>query len=296
MTSTPSSDSAASDASATDPTANNATSADSALLDGAAVNAEPAKGSAADSTAATVPTNLPMATEQAKGAAIAAMAAGYNRIQVEMAIPEIKHQPIAEQFLEIFEGQRLKVFFPDAGAAALARRDWNNPAFTVRGLGEMAQPVEAEDECYLVVNPSSIEVAAVEALCDEAGDRPVILLNPRLEDVAVVGIGYAARQLRDRFLSQLECVYYVRSLEEAALYRCYPGPWQVWRETAPDTYSWVSDFAQRPASEDIDRLLYGDGEAVGGERSPDSGDSATGPGRKRGLFSELQQFIRALTQ
>lgn len=237
-----------------------------------------------------IPTTLPDATEQAKAAVQAALQDGYTRLQVEMAIPELKHQPIAEQFLEMFQAQQFKVFFPDAGAAALARRDWNNPDFIIRGLGELVDPIDADDDLYLVVNPSSIEVQTVEALCNDATDKPVILLNPALEDVAVVGIGYAARQLRDRFLSKIESCYYLKPLEEAALYRCYPGPWQIWREIAPDEYELVQDLPQRPSGEDIERILYGETEA---ETNPDKPAST---GRKKSLLAELQQFIRALTQ
>ncbi|MEO0769560.1 MAG: DUF1995 family protein [Cyanobacteria bacterium J06649_4] len=243
-----------------------------------------------------IPTTLPEATEQAKAATQAALQNGITRLQVDMAIPELKHQPIAKQFLDIFEGQQFKVLFPDAGAAALARRDWENPEFVIRGLGELAAPVDPDDDSYLVVNPSSIEVDKVESLCNEAMDRPVVLLNPKLEDLAVVGIGYAARQLRERFLSQIETCYYVRSLDEAALYRCYPGPWQLWKEIAPNEYEHIQDFSSRPSGEDIDRILYGEesGEKpVAGDGKPSSQSRAP---RKKGLFAELQQFLRALSQ
>ncbi len=243
-----------------------------------------------------IPTTLPDATEQAKAATQAAIADGILRLQIEMAIPELKHQPIAEQFLEIFEGKQFKVFFPDAGAAALARRDWDNPTFMIRGLGELIEPVEPDDEMYLVVNPSSVEVQQVEALCNSATDRPVVLLNPTLEDVAVVGIGYAARQIRDRFLSQIETCYYLRPLDNAAVYRCYPGPWQIWREIAPDQYEWVQDLTARPSGEDIDRILDGntDDGTVDADKTADKSDGRKP--RKKGLFAELQQFLRALSQ
>ena len=258
----------------------------------------PTSSNPPDVPAAVIPKSLPQATEQAQAAVQAALKDGYTRIQVEMAIPEIKHQPIAEQFLEIFAGQQFKVFFPDAGAAALARRDWNNPDFVVRGLGELVAPIEADDDLYLIVNPSSIEVATVESMCNEAADRPVVLLNPQLEDVAIVGIGYAARQLRDRFLSQIETCYYVRPLENAAVYRCYPGPWQIWRETEPDEYEWVSDVEGRPSGEDIDRILEGGSLSDGS--AEDSAGLAAGKakvgGRKKGIFAELQQFLKALSQ
>ena len=240
-----------------------------------------------------IPTTLPEATEQAKAATEAALAAGIVRLQVEMAIPELKHQPIAEQFLSLFEGKQFKVFFPDAGAAALARRDWNNPDFTIKGLGELSDPVDDDDDIYMVVNPSSVEVAMVESLCNAALDRPVMLLNPKLEDVAVVGIGYAARQLRDRFLSQIETCYYIRAIDGGALYRSYPGPWQIWRETAPEEYELLQDLSSRPSGEEIDRILYSEADAE--EGAAEVGNPASKP-RKKGLFAELQQFLKALSQ
>ncbi len=70
---------------------------------------------------------------------------------------------------------------------------------------------------FLLVEPSAVEIAQVEQLCQAAGSRPVVLLAPRLEDAATVGIGYAARQLRERFIKTLESCYYIRPLEGAAL-------------------------------------------------------------------------------
>lgn len=71
-----------------------------------------------------------------------------------------------------------------------------------------------------------VEVEQIEKLCGVAADRPVILLLPRLEDAAIVGIGYAARQLRDRFNKTLTTAYYIGLLsDEVAIYRCFPGQW-----------------------------------------------------------------------
>jgi len=148
--------------------------------------------------------------------------------------------------------------------------------------------MEPDDQAYLFVEPSSVEVSQVEAMCDQAGDRFVIMLNPKLEDVATIGIGYAGRQLRERFLSTLESVYYLRPLAGAVLYRCYPGPWQLWQETADDTYSLVAELAQKPSGEAIDRLLMG-------EADPNAPSDAP-PVRRGGFLAELQSFIRALTQ
>lgn len=75
---------------------------------------------------AELPKTLEDAVIQAQQATIAAIADGYTRLQVELLFPELKFMPVAEQFIPGFEtyGDKLKVLFADAGASALARRDW----------------------------------------------------------------------------------------------------------------------------------------------------------------------------
>ncbi|MEO1620970.1 MAG: hypothetical protein AAFU53_08030 [Cyanobacteria bacterium J06632_3] len=62
----------------------------------------------------------------------------------------------------------------------------------------------------------------------------------------------------------------------------------------------MQDFASRPSGEDIDRILYSEesavtGSAAGNEASENAG-SQPQKSRKKGLFAELQQFLRALSQ
>ncbi|NEQ49673.1 MAG: DUF1995 family protein [Leptolyngbya sp. SIO3F4] len=234
-----------------------------------------------------LPTSLEETIDQAIASTKAAIEDGMTRLQVEMVIPELKQQPIAERFLRLFQdlGLQFKVFFPDAGAAALAKRDWNNPDFVIRGINEIQATVEPDDDALLIVNPSAVEVQDVEKLCNEAQDRPVIILNPTLEDVSIVGIGYAARQLRDRFLSTLTSSYYYRPMPDAAVLRRHPGSWQVWQEV-DDQYQLQAELPDRPSSEDLDIILYSNQEAEG---------SST-PKPKKSFLGEVQKFLRALSQ
>jgi hypothetical protein len=196
-----------------------------------------------------VPRSIETAVDQAKAATRAAIQAGLPRIVVNLNIPELKVMPVAEQFYPLLSELELpfKMYFPDAGAAALARRDWDNPEFSIRGINEVKGRLEADDEACLIIEPSAVEVNEVEALCNEATGKYVVMLNPKLEDIAVVGIGYAARQLRDRFLSTLETAYYLQPLQGATLLRIYPGPWQVWGETAEDDYELLGEFPTKPS-------------------------------------------------
>ncbi len=234
----------------------------------------------------TLPKSLDEAVVQAQRATQAALDDGHQRLQVELLFPELKVMPVAQSFLEEFEalGAALRVVFPDAGSAALARRDWGDKSFVMRGISDMNAKFQDDEAMFIFVEPSSVEVTQVETLCQAAGDRPVVMLNPSLEDVAVVGIGYAARQLRERFLSLFESCYYLRPLNDAALFRCYPSPWQVWRQVGEE-YEWVGEQDTRPSSDEIDQMLMGTLDEDGPKRAV-----------RRGILSELQSFLRALSQ
>lgn len=237
------------------------------------------------------PTTLDEAIAQARSATQAAIAAGYSLLQVELLLPELKPMPVAWQYLPVFAefGANLKVFFTDAGAAALARRDWGEVPFQIRSLdvagsrqtSTVEELVDPDDRAFLFVAPSSVEVSPVEQVCQVAGERPVVLLNPRLEDVGTVGIGYTARKIRERFLNRFEPCYYLRSIEPAVLLRCYPSPWQVWLEEH-DQYKVIAEDLQKPDSERLDQILT---TAIQGPQAP-----------RRSFLADMQRFLRALGQ
>ena len=237
-----------------------------------------------------LPTSLEEAIVQAQDAVRVAVASGIPRLMVELIYPELEAMPVAQQFYPVLQemGLNFKVYFPDAGAAALARRDWGNPDFVVRGLGELKGQMEADDQLYLFVEPSAIEVSQVEEMCNQAGDRFVVMLNPRLEDVATIGIGYAGRQLRQRFLSTLEPIYYLRPMGGVVLWRAYPQSWQLWQETPGAAYQLLAEFDQKPSGETLERVLMGQAAAP-------TPDGVARP-RRGGVLAELQSFLRALTQ
>ncbi|MEB3310760.1 MAG: DUF1995 family protein [Snowella sp.] len=248
----------------------------------------------------TVPQSLEQAIADAKTATQQALAAGSNRLQIEFVIPEIalQAQDLALEFTTLFQDSGidlsgLRVIFPDTGAAALARRDWGETEFRLGDLGSRYIPVDQkiseEDQAFLVVSPSSVEVQAVERLCELAGDRPVVLLIPQLEDVSIVGIGYAARQLRERFLSILETSYYFRPLEGAVVVKSYPNPWQVYLEKGED-YELIAEVPTKPLGEALENLIL---EATS-PATPD-GQEAPKP-KKAGIFASMGRFLKALNQ
>jgi len=238
-----------------------------------------------------LPQTLDEAIAQAKSATAAAIADGHTRLQVELLFPELKPLPVAEQFITMFADleSHLRVFFADAGAAALAKRDWSQNRelpFDPRGVKERQSEIRPEDQAFVIVAPTSSEVERVEAMSHEVGDRPFILLNPQLQDIAVVGIGYAGRQLRKRFLNTFEICYSLKPLENGAVFRAYPSGWTVWLEKAEGKYEMIAEEAQKPLGEDLERIF-----AQATHPANQQGAAA-----KQGPLASLQRFLRALSQ
>jgi hypothetical protein len=242
---------------------------------------------------AELPKTLEEAIAQSREAVKSALADGVTRIQVDFLFPELKFMPIAEQFLPLFAEyeSRLKVFFADAGAAALARRDWQDVPFKVEDIGtgraaSLQKKIQPEDEIFLFIAPTSVEVPQLEKLCEIIDTRPIVLLNPRLEDSGVVGIGYAARETRRRFISTIESCYYLRPVDdESALFRCYPGQWEVWLESNNE-YQKIAELPKRPSGDEIDMILMKGQPATTSEGTP---------AKKPSVFKSLQRFIKALS-
>jgi Domain of unknown function (DUF1995) len=237
-----------------------------------------------------LPQNLEESIEQAQSATLAAIEAGHRKVTTEIIYPELRFMGIAEQFLQVFEeyGATLRVFFTDTGAAALAKRDWPNAEFRIADMGSSRSPIidkiQPEDRIFVAVEPSAVEVEQIEKLCLNADDRPVVLLLPKMEDAAIVGIGYAARQLRDRFISTLVTAYYIKPLsDEVIIYRCFPGEWQVW-QVKEGEYQVIAELSHKPLGDELDTILAG-GDAAA--------DSTVKPA---GMFAGLQRFMRTLSR
>lgn len=240
-----------------------------------------------------LPNTLEDAIAQAQVATQAALADGYKRLQVELVFPELKHMSVAEQFIPAFQAydSRLKIFFTDAGAAALARRDWADVPFKIEDIGtartaSLESKIQPEDEIFLFVAPSSVEVPQLEKLCQYIGDRPFVILNPRLDEAGVVGIGYTARQTRERFINTIQSCYYLRPVDdETGVFRCYPRQWEVWVQKSGN-YEKIADLPNKPSGDELDLIL-----TKGSQTSSDGR-----PAKKPSVFKSLQRFLKALSR
>ncbi|MEL6439344.1 MAG: DUF1995 family protein [Cyanobacteria bacterium J06621_8] len=251
----------------------------------------------------TFPETLDIAVEQAKEATQGAIEDGYRLLQVELVIPEIalKAEALALEFAQMFaeSSSGVKVMFPDTGAAALAKRNWGEQPFKVTDMGSRFTPIETQvdpdDEIFIVACPSSVEVDRAEKLSQLAGDRPVIYLIPQLEDVAVVGIGLAARQLRERFINNIYSCYYLRPLDQGAILRSHPSSWQIWLEEEESVYELATELSTKPMGEDLERLMI----SLTSPEETEDNAASTAPrkqAKKTNLLGTLQKFLKALSQ
>jgi hypothetical protein len=160
-------------------------------------------------------------------------------------------------------GMAIQLLFPDAGAAALARRDGPDLADRIATFADhqRSQAVtpsgdDSPANVLILVGASQAEYASVESVCQAHPGRAV-LVNPALEDAAV-GIGSVGRERRRGFLAGWEAAYALIPLTGSALRRAHPHDWELYR-LDPDGYRLAASFDHRPDGEERDGALEGGG-------------------------------------
>ena len=124
-------------------------------------------------------------------------------------------------------------------------------------------PLGKEADLYIALNASTVELVDLERYCNEkAGSKPLIAWNMELDTLrADLGLlGFPPRDLQYRFLSYFKPVFYIRQRDysktvsvapfiinySGALFREYPGPWQVMLRQDNGVYACVAeDFDRR---------------------------------------------------
>lgn len=143
-----------------------------------------------------------------------------------------------------WDGPNVRVYFPDEGSAALARRDWMGKSaaeakvpscVSFASCGGVQNGDISKDEIIFFFCPNASESGDVEKLLmktetTSSNLKLTVFVNPNLVDMGVTGFGMAGRQLRERLLDGLVDTYYLRTLQWGALTRIWPNAYSVWQE------------------------------------------------------------------
>jgi Domain of unknown function (DUF1995) len=142
-----------------------------------------------------------------------------------------------------WNGPVARIYFPDEGSAALARRDWLLPGkvpvcCVMSSCGGVQLHDLTNDKLVFFFCPKATEAANVEAILAKYGEstpnndivRLMAFVNPRLVDMGVTGFGMAGRLLRERLIDPLVSTYYLRTLQWGALTRKWPDAFSVYQE------------------------------------------------------------------
>mmetsp|Transcript_10064 Transcript_10064/g.30737 ORF Transcript_10064/g.30737 Transcript_10064/m.30737 type:complete len:360 (-) Transcript_10064:895-1974(-) len=131
--------------------------------------------------------------------------------------------------------------------------------------------VRDDDDMYIVLGASCQELPDVERLAEKAGKKPIVFFNLKL-DTARGDLGLPAfppKSLHFRFLCRIVPVYYLRTRTysrsvpqppyvvnySGALYRVFPGKYQVLLNTTNGKYKRVDTFDERPSLGEVRDVL-----------------------------------------
>ena len=213
-----------------------------------------------DAPCLALPADLLAAEEAMLQAALAAVGSGDGqRWSASLRFEGLRLLPVALRLARalIAAGQDLLMVWPDAGAAALARRDAEDLKEVILDFNQLkrAESDAPDTRLLLAVNPSPADYEEFQALCENHAGV-VLMLNGRLEDAAV-GIGSVARQRREGFVASWQQAYWLQPLKGGALMRCFPDDWRLYRQD-PDGYRQLEVLPERPDPDTTAALLAGE--------------------------------------
>jgi hypothetical protein len=192
-------------------------------------------------------------------------------------------------------GPKVRVYFPDEGSAALARRDWKNevpPCVQFSSCGGVQTADISSDSIIIFFCPRASEAEFVEQILykteEERGDDLMmsIMVNPLLVDMGVTGFGMAGRRLRERLIDNLIPAYYLRTLAWGALTRVWPQLFTVWQEdeNAEGGYRMIKAMDRLPSNPEVEDIF-----------DIENGDMKE-PGEGPGFLGGIADFVNGMTR
>jgi hypothetical protein len=195
-----------------------------------------------------------------------------------------------------WQGPTARVYFPDEGNAALARRDWNAPddakvppCVQFASCGGVQSQDISNDCLVFFFCPKAAESEQVEAILQRAETtaadnlKLTIFVNPNLVDMGVTGFGMAGRLLRERLIEPLTYTYTLRTLQWGAITREWPASFTVWQEDENESsgYRLIRMLDRLPSNPDVEEIYEMEN---GGQQEKKSG----------GVLNALGDFVNGM--
>ena len=196
---------------------------------------------------------------------------------------------------QLYDGPVARIYFPDEGSAALARRDWAGnhlvpPCVQFSSCGGVQVQNVANDVLVLFFCPKASESESVEKLLLTTEQtapnlKLTVFVNPKLVDMGVTGFGMAGRLLRERLIDPLVYTYYLRTLPWGALTRVWPRSFSVWQEDETATeaggYRLIASLDRLPSNPEVEDIYdvengLAQGKGAGGGFLDQFGDFVNG--------------------
>jgi len=192
-------------------------------------------------------------------------------------------------------GPKVRIYFPDEGSAALARRDWKTevpPCVEFSSCGGVQVADVSNDSIIIFFCPRASEANFVEEILyateEKRGDELLltVMVNPLLVDMGVTGFGMAGRMLRERLIDGLVPAYYLRTLAWGALTRVWPQLFTVWQEDADSDagYRMIKAMDRLPSNPEVEDIYDIEN---GSMKAPNDGF---------GFLSALGDFVNGMTK
>jgi len=192
-------------------------------------------------------------------------------------------------------GPKVRIYFPDEGSAALARRDWKRevpPCVEFSSCGGVQTADVTRDSVVIFFCPRASEAEFVEDILhrteETRGDELMmtVMVNPLLVDMGVTGFGMAGRRLRERLIDNLIPAYYLRTLAWGALTRVWPQLFTVWQEdeNSEGGYRMIKAMDRLPSNPEVEDIY-----------DIENGDKKE-PGAGPGFLESLGDFVNGMTR
>jgi hypothetical protein len=203
-----------------------------------------------------------------------------------------------DQIGQPWPGPVVRVYFPDEGNAALARRDWTTvaanlpPCVQFSSCGGVQIQDISRDIVVFFFCPRASESNFVEELLQKTETNApnlqlTVFVNPILVDMGVTGFGLAGRMLRERLLDGLTGTYYLRTLAWGALTRSWPNAYSIWQEDemSDGGYKLIRTLGYLPSNPEVEDIY----DAENG-----NGDGTSRGGSGGGPLDQLGDFVNGM--